>query len=146
MFTSGWPGTDVIPCASDVDRNGLIETEDLQIIAENWLTTLNQPPKVRIVAPPDGEEYTYLPEPETIVEMEAQAWSIDCTVVKVDFFVDDIFVGQDPNGGDGWTTTWQIPWISSGYHNMAITAKAIDDEGAITTSEPSGIIVHVIGL
>jgi hypothetical protein len=146
VFDEAWSRKELPPCAGDVDRNGLIETEDLQIVGQNWLRTLNLPPGVRIVAPPYGEEYTYEPEPETIVEIEAQAWSTDCTVVKVEFFVDDIFVGQDPNSSDGWTTTWQIPWISSGDYNMAITAKAIDDEGAITTSEPSGIMVHVIGL
>ena len=134
VFGEAWSRKELLPCAGDVDRNGLIETADLRIVGQNWLTILNHPPEVLIVEPQDGSEHLVF-EP---LEIEADAWSIDSSVVRVEFLIDGSVIGEDNDGSDGWNTIWGGGW----WGVTVITARATDDEGAITTSWP--ITVNII--
>lgn len=84
------------------------------------------PPNVNITYPLDGAELSCY---QTIV-VEAHAWDIDGSVVSVEFFADGTKIGEDNDGTDGWTTNWSDHPIST----YTLTARAIDDDEAMTTS------------
>lgn len=120
----------------DLNRDGVVNGIDLMILVENWLQVVNRPPVVNITAPQDGAEfYDY----ET-VEIEADAWDVDGSVVKVEFFANENKIGEDNDGSDGWKTNWQG---GSGIFNL--TAKATADNGATAISLAVVITVHSSG-
>ncbi|HIJ52583.1 MAG TPA: hypothetical protein HPP66_05440 [Planctomycetes bacterium] len=84
----------------------------------------NWPPNVTITKPQNGAEFN----PDQTIEIEADAWDYDGSVVSVEFFADGSKIGEDNDGADGWTTGWyEHP---EGTYN--ITARATDDDGAAT--------------
>jgi hypothetical protein len=93
----------------------------------------NQPPNVNITNPQEGAVFT----PSQTIEIEANAWDVDGSVVKVEFFADGSKIGEDNDGTDGWKSNWHDH--PSGTYSL--TAKATDNDGAATTSPPVGIMV-----
>ena len=94
---------------------------------------LNQPPNVTITKPQDGAVFG---ASETI-EIEANAWDVDGSVVKVEFFADESKIGEDNDGTDGWKSSWNNHPAGS----YSLTAKATDNDGAAATSPAVGIMV-----
>jgi len=94
----------------------------------------NQPPNVNITKPTEGAVFT----PSETIEIEANAWDVEGSVVKVEFFANGSKTGEDNDGTDGWKTNWYDH--PSGTYSL--TAKATDNDGAATTSPAVGIIVH----
>lgn len=119
---------------SDINHDGWINFIDFAKLAENWLIyqpgTSNIPPEVYIINQQDGIEY-----PGTI-EIEAYASDVDGLVKKVEFFVNKSKIGEDNDGTDGWKTYWQT---SPGHYSLI--TKAIDDDGATTTSQKIRITI-----
>lgn len=114
----------------DLNRDGVVNGIDLMILVEDWLK--RKPFVVTITKPEDGAEfYDY----ET-VEIEADAWSVGGSVVKVEFFANEIKIGEDNDGSDGWKTNWQG---DCGVNNL--TAKATNDNGATAISLAVAITV-----
>ena len=93
----------------------------------------NQPPNVTITKPQDGAVFG---ASETI-EIEANAWDVDGSVVKVEFFADESKIGEDNDGTDGWKSSWNNHPAGS----YSLTAKATDNDGAAATSPAVGIMV-----
>ncbi len=93
----------------------------------------NQPPNVTITKPQDGAEFTR----DQTIEIEANAWDIDGSIVKVEFFADGSKIGEDNDGTDGWKNNWYDHPVGS----YSLTAKATDNDGAATTSPAVGITV-----
>ncbi len=114
--------------AGDVNHDGIVNMLDFAIIAQSWLEHINQWPKVHITQPPDGFEFFWLTESVWIV---ADAWDVDGSVVKVEFFVNGGKIGEDNDGTDGWMDV-----TSFNMGTYVLTAKATDDKGATTTSPP----------
>jgi len=109
---------------SDFDQSGRIDLSDFARLAQSWLSRWNQPPWVNIIKPQAGAVVS-LP-----CEIQADAGDIDGSVVKVEFFADSSWLGQDDDGADGWKIGWQS--YPAGQHSLA--ARATDNDGAITTS------------
>lgn len=63
----------------------------------------------------------------------------DGTVTRVEFFVDDTFIGADENDADGWSVDWDTTGDVDGWH--VLTAKATDDSN--NTGESDGVEVLV---
>ncbi|MFC1677651.1 Ig-like domain-containing protein [Planctomycetota bacterium] len=115
----------------DINKDGIVNMLDFAMFAENWLRIYTIYPEVTITSPKNGDELVIINDQTTFL-VEADAADADGEVVKVQFFMDDILIGVDEDGSDGWTISW-VP-NSSGEHSL--TAAAIDNDGAETVSEP----------
>ncbi len=94
---------------------------------------LNQPPNVNITNPQDEAVFGSY----QTIEIEANAWDVDGSVVKVEFFANGSKIGEDVDGSDGWKTNWYEHPAST----YSLTAKATDNDGAAATSPAVGITV-----
>jgi thermitase len=110
----------------DLDRNGIVETADLVLLAHDWLKFIH-PPFVNITSPQSG---SVVDGDSTEVIVSADASDTNGRVVKVEFFADGERIGEDSDGSDGWSITWtQHP-----FGEYYITARATDNGGLATTS------------
>jgi hypothetical protein len=90
----------------------------------------NAPPSVSVTAPVNGAQIAG----PAIVEVDAAASDSDGSVVRVDFYVGSTLIGSDS------TPPYSVMWNASpGSYNL--TAKAIDNGGAVTASLPVGVTV-----
>jgi len=96
----------------------------------------NWPPNVTITKPQNGDEFN----PTDTIEIEADALDFDGFVVMVEFFANGNKIGEDNETADGWTTSWPDHPVGS----YSLTAKATDNEGAATTSQPVSITVSEV--
>jgi subtilisin family serine protease len=120
----------------DLDRNGIVDRADLTMLADDWLEYI-KPPYVNITQPPDGEVFD---GPDAEVLIEADAGDTNGTIAKVEFFADGIKIGEDNDGSDGWSFNWTEHPV--GEYFLAV--RAIDNGGAITTSNQ--IVIWIIPL
>lgn len=117
-------------------------------IRDNDEIATNRPPIVQILHP---QNHTTVVEPESML-LVAAARDNDGTVESVEFFDGDDSIGvvtipnillQDATGAGNLSVLppWHLEWtnISPGIH--IIRAKAVDNEGAETTSRPVEIRV-----
>ncbi|HET7697580.1 MAG TPA: Ig-like domain-containing protein [Vicinamibacterales bacterium] len=91
----------------------------------------NQPPSVALTSPASGASYT---APATI-SVAAAASDSDGTVAKVDFYVGTTLMGTDT------TSPYALTWSNVPAGTYTLTARATDDDGAVTTS--AGVTVTV---
>lgn len=125
------------PLKGDLDNDGRTSLADLAIIAEEWLDSLawtNLRPTVRIVEPYDQASIPFAAE---TIMIRAEAKDPDGEVVKVEFFANNVTIGEDTDARDGWSVPW---WLHS-PGNYALTAEATDDDGATVRSRPIHITV-----
>lgn len=92
----------------------------------------NQPPLVSITSPANG---TILTAPATI-NLSSAASDTDGTITKVEYFNGATLIGTGT--GSGYALTWSN--VSAG--NYSITAKATDNEGALTVSSAVNVVVN----
>jgi hypothetical protein len=119
----------------DLNRNGIVDTADLALLTEDWLKYI-KPPVVNIIKPLDGAQFEMRP---VEIEIEAQAWDTNGSVVKVEFFINGWYIDEDNDGSDGWKTRWTSEFARGGYN---LTARATDS-GGITTISPT-VLIKVI--
>lgn len=94
----------------------------------------NQSPTVTLTSP-TGTSFT---APATIA-LAADAADADGSVAKVEFFAGSTKVGEDS------TPPYAFTWTDVAAGTYALTARAIDDDGAATTSAPRSITVTTDG-
>ncbi len=128
---------------SDTNKDGWVNMMDFAMIALDWLRyepgTSNLPPEVSIIKPHEGDIFPPWESERGIIEIEADAWDSDGSVVWMEFLANGDVIGEDNNGADGWKTEWQDP--AGG--NYSLTAEATDDDGESTTS--SAVEIRVGG-
>jgi subtilisin family serine protease len=112
-------------------------------INDGWqlsITTLsNSHPSVNLVRPTEGQEFV---APGTIT-LEASATDSDGAIVLVEFF--EIIFGNDYlKLGQATNSPYTLSWTNVGRGPHALTAIALDNDGARATS--SVVHVTVIGL
>jgi subtilisin family serine protease len=130
-----WSGTES-ELPGDLNRDGAVNRADLNKLAAEWLQYI-KPPFVNITYPADGEVFDgALAE----VRIEIDTWDTNGSIVKVEFFADGIKIGEDNDGSDGWS----FNWIEHSLGEYYLTARAIDNGGAITTSNQ--ILIWIIPL
>ena len=74
----------------------------------------------------------------TEIEVVADAWDINGSIIRVEFFADGIKIGEDTDGSDGW----KINWTEHSVGEYFLTAKATDNGGVSTTSEK--VIIWIV--
>lgn len=90
----------------------------------------NTAPIINITAPTNGGTYFT----NTPLQLAANASDADGTISRVDFFLNNIFIGSDA------TAPYQLNW-TSGEGIFTVTAKAVDNKGTQTTAAPITITV-----
>ena len=118
----------------DLDRNGIVNSADLALLTEDWLKYV-KPPVVNIIKPLNDEVFVMQP---AVFEIEAEAWDINGSVIKVEFFVNGRKIDEDTDGSDGWTA--DFTQNARGLYNL--TAAATDSSGITTTCPPT--VVEII--
>ncbi len=96
---------------------------------------VDTPPTVSITSPAN---MAVIPGP-TNITITANAADSDGTVSRVDFYQGATLIGtgtQVPN-----SSTWTFTWANVSHGTYTLTAKAIDNDGAITTSVAVTIFV-----
>ncbi len=111
-------------------------TDDLGATTTSAASTItvggNTPPTASITSPADGAIFAWKPT----ITVTATASDPDGTVTKVEFRDGTTVLGQDTTAP--YSFTWRN--VPSGSH--ALTARATDNGGAVTTSSPVGITVR----
>ena len=92
---------------------------------------INARPTVAVTAPADGARFT---APATIV-VSASAADSDGTVSRVDFYSSGTLLGSDT------AAPYERTWSNLPAGTYTLTARAIDNAGATTTSAPVSITV-----
>ncbi len=108
----------------------------LKNLGWQYTSPTKKPPVVSITNPPDGAKlwlHLYFLD----ITIEAESWDADGSVLKVEFFADENFIGEDNDASDGWSINWTKPDAGT----YILTAKATDNDGMTTTSSPVEIIV-----
>jgi GH18 family chitinase len=98
----------------------------------------NIPPTVAITSPPNGASVT---EGEDI-SITAEASDLDGSVSRVEFFANGIPLGSDSDNSD---SEFQVTWYDVAAGSCSLTAVAIDNGGATTTSAAVNITVGSSG-
>ncbi|MCP2045715.1 Ig-like domain-containing protein, partial [Pontibacter sp. HSC-36F09] len=93
----------------------------------------NQAPRVSLTSPED--EATFVGP--TTVNLTAVASDPDGNIVKVEFYSGAAKLGEDTDDSNGWSYSWEN--VLAGAYTL--TAKAIDNSGATTTSAVVNITV-----
>lgn len=91
----------------------------------------NTPPAVTLTNPPNGATFV---EGDNVT-LGAQAFDVDGSVKRVEFFADAAKLGERTNAP--FTLVWSNP--AAGSHTL--TAAATDDHGILATSAPVGIMI-----
>lgn len=108
--------------------------------SSNAILGVDFPPLLAITNPTPEAAYYYPPSPPTQpppinITVQAEATDSDGTVTQVSFFAGTTLLGVDTNAP--FAQTWAN--VPAGTH--VLTARAIDNEGAATTSAPVRITV-----
>jgi Galactose oxidase-like, Early set domain/Bacterial Ig domain len=115
--------------ARAVDNLGGAGTSSASTIT---VSALNTPPTASITSPADGAVFAWKPT----ITVTATASDPDGSVAKVEFFDGTTLLGQDTSAP--YSFTWRN--VPPGSH--ALTARATDNAGAVTTSTAVGITVR----
>jgi hypothetical protein len=113
------------------DNDGATDTDEVVIVVNPYN---NQLPTVTITSPPGGTVF----RGPTTVYITASAADADGTVSKVQFYINNMLLGEDFSSPYG-ITSYEIT-IPGQYE---LTAKAVDNAGGVTTSDVITIGVHI---
>ncbi|WP_224369205.1 glycosyl hydrolase family 18 protein [Hyalangium versicolor] len=91
----------------------------------------NQAPSVSLTSPSNGASFSA----GSSITLSANASDADGTIAKVEFFAGATKVGEDISA------PYSISWTNVGAGSYALTAKATDNGGAVTTSASVSITV-----
>jgi hypothetical protein len=92
----------------------------------------NVPPVVSLTSPVNGTTVT---APATVL-VSANASDSDGSVVRVDFYAGATLIGSDS------TAPYSMTWSNVAAGSYSLTAVAVDNAGASTTSAAVGIVVN----
>jgi chitinase len=106
-------------------------TVDRTVSVSFSLAPLNNAPTVGITAPANGASYT---APANIV-IQANAVDSDGTVSSVQFYNGATLLGTDS------LSPYELTWTNVAAGSYALTARATDDSGAVTTSSTVNVTV-----
>jgi len=111
----------------DLNHDGIVNSTDLTLLAKDWLKYI-KPPFVDIIYPTPG---TVIYGLSTNIEVQADAWDVNGSINKVEFYADGKMIGRDSDGSDGW----KINWSQHSLGEYILIAKATDNGGITTTSD-----------
>ncbi|WP_329125558.1 cellulase family glycosylhydrolase [Streptomyces sp. NBC_01465] len=91
----------------------------------------NKPPSVNLTSPQDGASF----EAPATIGLAATASDADGSVGRVEFLNGSTVIGSDT------TAPYAFAWTNVTRGNYALSARAVDDDGATTTSAPAKVAV-----
>jgi hypothetical protein len=112
------------------DQGGLTTTSASRTVTVT--TTTNQPPTAALTAPANGATFTA----PASVTISANASDTDGTVARVDFYSGTSLLGSDT------TSPYSFTWSNVPAGTYSLTAVALDNAGAQTTSAARTITVN----
>ena len=113
----------------ETSTNEYAHIDNIKITANS---ASNVPPTVSITSPSDGASYT-APASVTITAAAADS---DGTVTQVDFYQGTTLLGSDTN------PPYSFAWTNVAADSYALTAKATDNNSAVTTSSTVNVTVN----
>ncbi len=131
-YTYTWSN---VPAASYTLR--VIATDNLgaSAISEPVVITVNRPPLVALTAPANCGAF----DTSTGLDLNADAVDPDGHVVRVDYYADDVLVGSVDNPSsylEAGNAYW-FHWAGMSAGTYTLTARSIDNRGAVATSGSS---------
>jgi RHS repeat-associated protein len=111
------------------DGRGAVTTSAARTVT---VSTSNAPPSVSLTAPAAGSSYT---APASIT-LSASAADSDGSIAGVAFYQGGTLIGSGTLTGGSYTYTW-----SAAAGSYSLTARAVDNQGAATTSAPVAVTV-----
>ncbi|HEY0428140.1 MAG TPA: Ig-like domain-containing protein, partial [Pyrinomonadaceae bacterium] len=130
---SGW----ILNQALGLNNNGQIVgrgtiNSQTRAFLLNPVGTQNTPPTVSITSPAVNGRFDEI----SAITVNASAFDADGAVVRVEFYADGILIGTSTSN------PYAILWTGMAQnHTYTLTAKAIDDRGAVTVSAPVTITI-----
>jgi serine protease len=107
---------------------GLVQAYDAWVYLGGGGTPSDTPPTAMVTAPVEGATVS------GTVTVTATATD-DKGVNQVQFYVDDVSIGADTNGGDGWSVSWNTTTVANGAHVVkAIATDTIGQTGQDTNN------------
>jgi chitinase len=113
------------------DNDGAATTS--QSVTVNVVPSPNNVPPTVTITSPKNNATVYRLFGTTI---KANAADPDGTITKVEFYAGSTLLGTDTS------TPYSFFWRPSSNGNQTLTAKAYDDDGAVTTSAPVTVRVR----
>ena len=115
------------------DRRSLALQKVTHNILDRFLTnpSANTPPSVAITAPTNGSTFTQ----GSAIALAANASDVDGTVAKVEIYANNILLGTDT------TAPYSFSWTGAAEGSYTLTAKAYDNNGAVSTSGAVSVTV-----
>jgi hypothetical protein len=107
------------------------------VIHDNDLCPSNQPPKVAIIRPQNGDVFVAPAD----IRVCAEAKDVDGRIVRVDFYANNNPIGSAIPGTSNTEEIFCIAWTNVRGGDYALTAVATDNGGASTRSDPVRIRV-----
>jgi hypothetical protein len=135
-YTLQWSGASVgthVLTARATDNEGSLRTSATVTINVN--APANQAPQVSLLAPADGSSVPF----GTPVTLEASASDPDGSIARVDFYANGVLVGSDTS------EPYSVTWSNAAVATHSITAAAVDNAGASTTSAARSVTVTPSG-
>ena len=100
----------------------------------------NPLPEVSLISPVANTRF-YAGESTVTLSAEAVD-TLEGTIAKVEFYAGDVLVGEATEGVDDvFTYEWALDYSFDSSEPIAITAKAIDNEGGDATSLPVNVVI-----
>lgn len=99
------------------------------------VTVSNNPPNVSLTNPANGATYNA----PTTINLSANASDTDGSIWYVEFFDGTNLIGQS------YSAPFDFTWDNAFAGNHILTAKATDDDGAVSVSSPVTITVNAVG-
>jgi len=133
-YTTGMPGVPVYDVKINVAAGNLIAATYGRGIWSSPLNSVNIPPTVSITSPANNAVFYT----GSNVVINATAADADGKVAKVDFYNGSTLLGTST--ASPYTYTWTAPAVGT----YVLTAKATDNQGAVTTSTAVNITVALL--
>ncbi|MFN6945731.1 MAG: carbohydrate-binding protein, partial [Cytophagaceae bacterium] len=115
------------------DVNRMEESDKTNnILVSNIIVAENLPPTVSITSPSNNAEFTE----GGSINLSASANDADGSVVNVEFYANSIKVGEKSSA------PYTISWTNVAVGTYTISARATDNDGAVTTSDVITVIVN----
>ena len=100
--------------------------------AQTRFDKVNRAPKVSLSSPPNRSTYIA----PAIVSVSATASDVDGTVVMVEFYAGTTLIGSDTS------SPYSVTWSNAAAGSYQLTATALDNLGAVTTSAARTVTVN----
>jgi hypothetical protein len=133
-YSLQWSGAAVglhVLTATAFDSAGASTVSAARTVGVEAAVPANQPPSVGLVQPLQGAAFVA----GTPILIEATAADGDGNVVRVDFYANQVKIGEDAQAPYAYT------WNGAATGGYTLTAVALDNQGASSTSNAHGITV-----